>query len=145
MLAKLRVFVTPNYLYHLMHLQYLSCLKAVRPIGGVEVYLYSFLTTAIEGGEGSASRPAAFCPREWPGTRCIGGWVGARAGLERCGKSRPTRIWSPDSPGCSQSLYSLRYAAHKPNNDSTLNCTVKSALHVLFNFLHSRNSAEGKM
>jgi len=24
---------------------------------GVEVYLYSFLTTAIEGGEGSASRP----------------------------------------------------------------------------------------
>jgi hypothetical protein len=31
--------------------------QTVRPIGGVEVWLYSFLTTALEGGEGSASRP----------------------------------------------------------------------------------------
>jgi hypothetical protein len=26
--------------------------------------------------------------RERPGTHCIGGWVGLRAGLDRCGKSR---------------------------------------------------------
>ena len=38
--------------------------QAVRPIGGVEVQLYSFLTTALEGGEGSASRP---CPSLPPG------------------------------------------------------------------------------
>ena len=36
--------------------------RAVRPIGLVEVYLYSFLTTALERGEGSASRPGRFLP-----------------------------------------------------------------------------------
>jgi hypothetical protein len=28
-------------------------------------------------------------PRECPGTRCTGGWVGHRAGLDGCGKTRP--------------------------------------------------------
>jgi hypothetical protein len=27
-------------------------------------------------------------PQERPGTHCIGGWVGPRAGLDECGKSR---------------------------------------------------------
>jgi hypothetical protein len=27
-------------------------------------------------------------PRERPGTRCIGGWVRPRTGLDGCGKSR---------------------------------------------------------
>ena len=31
---------------------------------------------------------AVICPRERPGTHCIGGCVGPRAGLDRCGKSR---------------------------------------------------------
>jgi len=35
---------------------------AVRPIGGVEVQLYSFMTTPLEGGEGSASRPGRSLP-----------------------------------------------------------------------------------
>jgi hypothetical protein len=45
---------------------------------------YSFLTSALEGGEWSASRPGrALFPGEWaPGTHCTGGWVGPRAGLE---------------------------------------------------------------
>ena len=30
-------------------------------------------------------------PREQPGTHCIGGWVGPKAGLDGCGKSRPHR------------------------------------------------------
>ena len=30
-----------------------------------------------------------FTPRERPATHCIGGWLGPRAGLDRCGKSRP--------------------------------------------------------
>ena len=30
-------------------------------------------------------------PRERPGTHCTGGWVGLRAGLDRCGKSHPYR------------------------------------------------------
>jgi hypothetical protein len=38
------------------------------------------------GGQHHA--PAALLP-ERPSTHCIGGWVSLRAGLERCGKSRP--------------------------------------------------------
>jgi hypothetical protein len=38
--------------------------------------------------------PRPFYPRERPGTHCIGGWVGPRAGPEGCRKSRP-----PPSPG----------------------------------------------
>jgi len=37
--------------------------------------------------------------------------VGLRAGLDRCGKSRPTGIRSPDRPARRQSLYRLRYLA----------------------------------
>jgi len=72
--------------------------QAVWPIGGVEVLLYSFLTTALEGGE--RHDPAALNLRERPGTLCTGGWVGPRAGLDRCGKSRPHRdsIPGPSSP-----------------------------------------------
>ena len=33
-----------------------------------------------------------FTPRERPGTHCTGGWVRPRAGLDRCGISRPTGI-----------------------------------------------------
>jgi hypothetical protein len=40
--------------------------------------------------------PAAL-PTENLGTHCIGGWVGLRAGLERCGKSRTHRDSIPGS------------------------------------------------
>ena len=46
---------------------------------------------ALEGGEGSASCPGHSLARERPSTHCTGGWVGPRAGLDRCGKSRPLR------------------------------------------------------
>jgi hypothetical protein len=39
---------------------------------------------------GQSHTPAAIYPRERPGTHCTGGWVGPRAGLNRCGKSRPS-------------------------------------------------------
>jgi hypothetical protein len=41
----------------------------------------------------ATSRP--LYPRERPGTLCIGGWVGPRAGLHGCGKSCPHRDSSP--------------------------------------------------
>jgi hypothetical protein len=59
--------------------------------------------------------PGRLYPRERPGTHCTGGWVGPGAGLDRCGKSRPTGIRSPDLPARSESLYRLRY----PENRST--------------------------
>jgi hypothetical protein len=41
------------------------------------------LTSALDGGTWSASRPGRFTPRERAaGTHCIGGWVGPRAVLE---------------------------------------------------------------
>jgi hypothetical protein len=42
-----------------------------------------FLTSALDGGEWSASRPGRYTPRErGPGTYRVGGWVGLRAGLD---------------------------------------------------------------
>jgi hypothetical protein len=38
-------------------------------------------------------------PRERPGTHCVGGWVGPRAGLDVCGKYRPPEfdLWTVQS------------------------------------------------
>jgi hypothetical protein len=41
------------------------------------------LTSAVDGGECSASRPCRFTPGETaPSTQCIGGWVGPRGSLD---------------------------------------------------------------
>ena len=32
---------------------------------------------------------------EKPGTHCVGGWVGLRVGLDKCGKSRPPPGFDP--------------------------------------------------
>ena len=53
-----------------------------------------------KGVRGQRHVPAVLYPRERPGTYCTGGWVGPRAGLGRCGKSRSHRdsIPGPSSP-----------------------------------------------
>ena len=72
------------------------------------------MTTALEGGEGSASRPGLFLP---PGKEPVpivqeAGWAPASVwtGAENLA---PTGIRSPDRPARSQSLYRLRYPAHE--------------------------------
>ena len=60
------------------------------------------MTAALEGVSGQQHAPAALYPRERPGTHFTGGWVGPRAGLERCGKSRPQQDSIPDRPARSQ-------------------------------------------
>jgi len=61
-------------------------------------------------GVGGRHAPAALPPGKRPGTHCIGGWVGPRAVLDGCGKSRhPTGIRSPDRPARSESPYRLSY------------------------------------
>jgi hypothetical protein len=65
---------------------------------------------------GQQHASAVLYPWERPGTYCAGVWVGPRAGLDMCGKSRPTGIWSPDRPACSQSLYRLSYPDHVPHS-----------------------------
>jgi hypothetical protein len=53
-------------------------------LGEEEYSSYSFWTSALDGGEWSASRPVrALAPGErTPGTHWTGGWVGPRAGLD---------------------------------------------------------------
>ena len=50
------------------------------------------LTMALYGVGGQ--RHAAL-PRERPAAHCIGGWVGPRAGLDGCGKSRLAPAFVP--------------------------------------------------
>jgi len=52
-----------------------------------------FVTSALEGVRGQRHTPAVPYPWERPGTHCTGGWVRLRAGLDRCGKSRPTGMF----------------------------------------------------
>jgi len=51
--------------------------------GSEEVQLNLFLTSELDGGEWSASRPGRFTLRvRVPGTHWIGGWVGPRAAVD---------------------------------------------------------------
>jgi hypothetical protein len=53
--------------------------------------------------------PQLLYPQVKPDTHCLGGWVGPRASLDKCGKSCPhTGIQSLDCPACSELLYQLR-------------------------------------
>ena len=52
-------------------------------------------TSALDGDGWSTPRPGRFNPRERPGTHCTGGWVGPRAGLDGCGKSRSPPGFDP--------------------------------------------------
>jgi len=64
-------------------------------------FRYNFtlpLTSALDGGGVVNAMLRPLYPRERPGTHCIGGWVGPRAGLDRCGKSLPHRDSIPGPP-----------------------------------------------
>ena len=47
------------------------------------------------GVGGQRHVPAALPPGKRPGTHCIGGWTGHRAGLGGCGKYRPPPGFDP--------------------------------------------------
>jgi hypothetical protein len=78
-------------------------------------------------GEGHA--PAVLPPGKRPGTHCIGGWVGSRAGLDGCGISRPQRdsilgsssLWRVALPTelsrpMQECMYSVYLHCHSPPN-----------------------------
>jgi hypothetical protein len=82
----------------------------MKAYGGVDVQTRVFLTSALLGGEWSASRPGRFTP----GTHWIGGWVGPRADLDDVERRKFLAL--PElkprplcRPARSQSLYRLRY------------------------------------
>jgi hypothetical protein len=65
--------------------------------------------------------PQLLYPQEWPGTHCIGGWVGpepARMGLEILA---PAGLF-PDSPVRSELLYRLHYPG--PPNAGAVTCIL---------------------
>ena len=64
---------------------------------------------------GQRHAPAASYPRERPGTRCTGGWVGLRTSLDRYGKSRPPPGFDPRTVQSVGSRYTDRATvAHAP-------------------------------
>jgi len=86
--------------------------QAIKSLGESKgIDLLYFRPLHWKGVRGHHHAPAGPYPRERPGTHFTGGWVGLMAGLDWCGKSRPTGIRSPDRPARRQSLYQLSYPA----------------------------------
>jgi hypothetical protein len=80
----------------------------------VDVLIHIFLTSALAGGEWSASRFCRFSPVERaPGTHWIGSWVDPRVGLDDVKTKFLTlpglELRPLGSPGRSQLLYRLRF------------------------------------
>jgi hypothetical protein len=81
----------------------------------MDVQIHIFLTSALVGGEWSASRPGRFTPGERaPGTYWIGDWVDPKAGLDDMEKRKSLTLPALElrplgRPAHSQSLYRLRY------------------------------------
>jgi hypothetical protein len=72
------------------------------------------MTTALEGGEGSASRPRRFTPRKDPVPIVQETGLQGRSGQVRKISPQPG-IRSPDRPARSQSLYRLSYRPTRYN------------------------------
>ena len=88
-----------NISYHIISYHIISyhIIKVNRVSGGIAL---SFLPRHYFETSGQLHTLAAVPSGYNPGTYCIGGWVGPRAGLDRCGKSLPQRdsIPRPSSP-----------------------------------------------
>jgi hypothetical protein len=72
----------------------------------VELQFHSFLSSALDRREWSASRPNRFRPKEGAiGAHWIGGWVGPRTNLDAVGEMKPSfAAWSvPTTPQFSNS------------------------------------------
>jgi 4-amino-4-deoxy-L-arabinose transferase-like glycosyltransferase len=57
------------------------------------------MTSALEGGEWSVSRPGRFTPgKKPPGTHWLGGWVAPRAGLDAVEKRKIPSLLRESNP-----------------------------------------------
>jgi hypothetical protein len=100
-----------------------------------DVYIHVFLTSALVGGEWSASRTSRFTPGESPGIHWIRGWVGLRADLDDVEKRKFLTLLGLEfrplcRPGRSQSLYRLRYPG--PLHIGVQGNNTTERRHVLF-------------
>jgi hypothetical protein len=95
---------------------------AMKTYGGVDVETHFYLTSALVGGEWSASRPG----KRAHGTQWIRGWVGPRADVDDMGKwkflpSPGLELRPLGRPARSQSPYRLRYPGSIPAEVDFLN------------------------
>jgi hypothetical protein len=65
-----------------------------------------FLNLGTRRGWVVSTTPRPLYPRERPGTHCTVGWVGPRAGLDMCEKSRPPPGFDPRTVQSVAGLYS---------------------------------------
>jgi hypothetical protein len=104
--------------------------------GGRKYSSYSFLTSALDGDEWSASRPGCALPlRKTPGTHWIAGWVGLRAGVDRQARGNvlcPCRGSNPGRPVCRLTLYLLTETPKRKNSVFSVNCSNEK--HVIPRF-----------
>lgn len=79
--------------------------------------------------------PSPLYLQEWPGTHCLGGWVGPRAVQMGAENLASNRIWSPNCPTSNKSLHWLHYPSPlwKHTCRITEECLQKS--YALTNFL----------
>jgi hypothetical protein len=117
--------------------------QAVRPIGEVEVQLYPLMTTALEGGEGSASGPGRFLPpgkTRYPLYRRLSGPPG------RCGQVReisPSPGFDPRTVQPVASRYTYwAMPAHQTHVGSIKSSKNKINLLVLQGLFESLNHAD---
>jgi hypothetical protein len=92
--------------------------KAQKGVRGITLHS---LDLGARRGWVVSTTPRPLYPRERPGNHCTGGWMGPRAGLDLCKKSRPYRYFffrSLDRPARSQSLYRLGYPGPRMANTS---------------------------
>jgi hypothetical protein len=91
-------------------------------MGGVDVQIHIFLTSALAGGECSPSRPCRFTPGERTlFTHCIRGLVGPRGGLNDVEKKKFLTLPGIElrplgRPALSLSLYRLRVLYFRNSN-----------------------------
>ena len=82
-----------------------------------------------------STTPRPLYPRERPGTHCTGGWVGPRAGLDGCGKSRPPPGFDPRTVKLAASRYTDWAIAGADYFDYLYQILPFSFLHKLTNLL----------
>jgi hypothetical protein len=90
---------------------------------GVEVQLHHSLTSALDGGEWSASIPCRFTPGERaPYTGQESRWAPEPIWTLQGENSCPCREWNSDCPARSPSLYRLSYPGSCMKQSSDRNC-----------------------
>jgi hypothetical protein len=88
------------------------------------------MTSALDGGEWSASRPSRFTPREGAsGTHCIGGWLGPRASRDAMVKREiPTPL-----SGLKTSISQLLVQRYTAELSCKITCLISHVCHVAVN------------